>query len=213
MCNAQNRTALLAAVHEIVNQRLVHGTWGNMSLRTEDGFVLITPSGRDYATMQPDDLILINLTGDIVAGEGKPSSEAPLHVGIYLTCPEVGAILHVHSLYACMFAAAHAAIPVILEETAQVIGHEIITLPYAPCGTVELAQVVCREAAGKRALLLANHGLVALGQNLDDALRIVLIAEKTAQVAIGAASLGKIHSLEPEEIERLRAGYLQYIRQ
>ena len=206
------RAQLLQVIHTIVDQALVLGTWGNVSVRVEPELFLITPSARDYALMKPEDLVLVDLNGNTLAGKWKPSSETSVHAGIYRSQLEAGAILHVHSLYASMFAVAQQVIPVILEETAQVIGHEIEPLPYAACGTQELAEIVTHGAKGKRAILLANHGLITIGKDLDDSLRIAIITEKTAQVAVGAAQIGNIHRLAPEETLRLRNGYLQYIK-
>lgn len=199
---------------EIYSSKLVTGTWGNVSARTEDNHLIITPSGMDYKTLTPADMIVVDMMGQVVEGKFKPSIETPMHIAIYQQRPDVKAVVHVHSPYATAFAVAHKPIPVILEETAQVIGHPVKVADYAICGSDELAQKVTRCITdNERAVLLANHGLVALGRDLKEALKICFIAEKTAMIAIYATQLGGVKSLSEEETRILNQKFASYGQQ
>jgi len=208
----QERKELLAVAREIYANKLVTGTWGNISCKIPDSeHILITPSGMDYRTMTIEDMVLMDSSGRVVEGKWKPSSESPVHIAIYKKRPELKAIVHVHSTFASVFAVLRQSIPVILEETAQVIGHRIETAAYASCGTQLLADNVAAALGEKKvAVLLANHGLIGVGKDLAEALRVCYVAEKTAQVAVYAASLGSIHELDPEEIDRLHRNFANY---
>jgi L-fuculose-phosphate aldolase len=207
----QERLAVVDTAREISASGMVIGTWGNVSVKIKDQpTMLITPSGMSYQTMAPEDIVLLDLSGNHVEGKWKPSTESTLHREIYLNRPDLGAIVHVHSTYATAFAVARLSIPVIMEETAQVIGHEILTAPYACCGSCQLAAYAVQALGMGKALLLANHGLVGMGGNVGEALRVCRIAEETARVAWLAKSLGQVHSLTPEEVSVLNRAFINY---
>jgi len=210
----KERREVLDTAREISASRMVIGTWGNVSVKVGDqALMLITPSGMKYKSMTIDDIILVDMSGNIVDGPWKPSSESPLHAAIYQNRPDVAAIVHVHSTYATVFAAARQSIPVILEETAQVIGHEILTAPYAACGTSALADNAVKTLGAGRAILLANHGLVGVGKSVSEALTVCYITEETARVTLLANSLGKVYSLSSEEVSILNRNFSSYGQQ
>lgn len=198
---------------DIFKSNLVTGTWGNVSARYGEHYV-ITPSGMDYNTLTAEDMIIVDAAGQIVEGKYKPSIETPMHISIYQVRPDIKAIVHVHSPYATAFAVANKPIPVILEETAQVIGHPVQVADYAICGSEELAGVVTGCIKGnERAVLLANHGLVALGASTEEALKICFIAEKTAMIALYASQLGAVNSLNAEDTAILNDKFKSYGQQ
>lgn len=207
----KERREVLKTAQEISAAKMVIGTWGNVSIKIENQpLMLITPSGMNYETMSIEDIVLVDEQGNVVEGLWKPSVECPLHAEIYRNRPDVGAIVHVHSTYATVFAVARQSIPVILEETAQVIGHEIHTAPYAICGSGELAAHAVQTLGAGRAVLLANHGLIGVGESAGDALKVCYIAEKTARVALLANILGPVNSLSPEETSLLNISFRNY---
>lgn len=196
---------------EIYTSKLVTGTWGNVSARIDESQLIITPSGMDYNSLEPEDMLVVNMAGQVVEGQYKPSIETPMHIEIYKHRPDINAIVHVHSPYATAFAVAHKPIPVILEETAQVIGHPIKVADYAICGSYELAREVTKCINNnEKAVLLANHGLVALGKDTKEALKICFIAEKTAMIAIYATQLGGVHSLSKDDTLLLNEKFQSY---
>jgi len=207
----QERQAIVDTAREISLSGMVIGTWGNVSIKIQDQpLILITPSGMDYLTMAPEDIVLVDMAGQTTWGQWKPSTELPLHRAIYEHRPDLGAIVHVHSTYATAFAAARQSIPVILEETAQVIGHDILTVPYELAGSQDLAARAVQTLGMGKALLLANHGLVGMGKNVNEALRVCRIAEETARIALLAKSLGRVYALTPEEVSILHRGFRNY---
>ena len=207
----KERKMVLDTAQKIYREKMVPGTWGNVSLRIEgQPLLLITPSGMNYETMTIEDIVLLDMNGEVTEGERIPSTEKQLHAQIYMQRADVGAIVHVHSNYASAFAVAGQSIPVILEETAQVIGHAIQVAPYAPCGTDELARQVVQTLGEGSAVLLANHGLVGAGGDLDQALSVCQVAEKTAMVCLLANSLGQVNELCPANISVLKNKFAAY---
>lgn len=207
----EERRKVLNTAREISQTGMVMGTWGNVSARCTHSLMVITPSGVNYDELTIEDMVVVDSNYKIAEGNLKPSSETPLHMEIYQKRPDVSAIVHVHSLYATAFAVARKNIPVILEETAQVLGHEVPVADYALCGTYELAETVVRALGeDKKAVLLANHGLLAVGSSMAEALRICYIVEKTSRVAIYARGIGEIHSLPETEIVKLNQKFKNY---
>jgi len=207
----QQREDILRAAQTMARAQMVVGTWGNVSARVPgQPYLLITPSGMKYETMSVEDMVMVDWSGTVIEGKWKPSVETPTHASIYEHRPDVQAIVHVHSPHLTAFAVARIPVPVILEETAQVIGHEIQTAPYAICGTGKLANSVVQTLGAGAAVLLANHGMVGVGKNMDDAMRVCMIAEETARITLLAKSLGQVHSLSPDEVEKLHRGFARY---
>jgi L-fuculose-phosphate aldolase len=203
------RRALIAVMQTMVDRQMLTGAGGNASSRADTHSFWITPSGRSYADMKPEELILLDEEQNILAGTLPPSTETPLHAAMYRIRPEVQAIVHVHSLYAGIFAVAHREIPVVWEEAAQILGQSVPTAAYAPCGSTALVQEVLRFGIGKRALLLANHGLIAFGADLEDAADICYAVERAACVAVGAQILGGIHTVPAGQAMALHQAYMQ----
>ncbi|MDR1160046.1 MAG: class II aldolase/adducin family protein, partial [Syntrophomonadaceae bacterium] len=201
----EEREALLAVVKKMTASQMIIGTWGNASIRIpSQDMMIITPSAMDYEKMTAGDLALISLEGELLEAVYQPSSEWKLHLNIYNRRTDAQAVVHVHSVYASAFAAAHLTIPVALEETAQLIGHEIKVSPYAECGSAELAETVSKElGTDKNAVLMANHGLICLGADIAQAWKAAQVVEKNAQIVFIAKQLGEVHCLSQEEVRKL----------
>lgn len=203
------RQEVLAVAQAMFHRGLVVGTWGNVSRRQGD-LVAITPSGMNYDFLTPEDIVVVNLAGELIEGKWKPSSEWQLHNVIYQSNTEVGGIVHTHSPYAAAFAVAGCSIPPVLEETAQMLGGEVRVSRYAMAGTRELAEAAVTVLEGRQACLLANHGLVAVGGDGWQALQACQVAEKSAMVSLLARQLGNVNILSAEEVDKLRAGFAHY---
>lgn len=206
------RQLVLNCAREIYHSGMVTGTWGNVSVRAKNKeLMVITPSGMDYNVLEPEDMVLVDFSGKVIEGQYRPSVETSMHLGIYQRRADIHAIVHAHSPYAVAFSVARKNIPVILEETAQVVGHEVKVAAYAHCGTQQLADNVAKALTGnKKAVLLANHGLVALGQDITEALKVAHIVEKTAMISIYARTLGPVHSLSAEDVAYLNHSFKSY---
>ena len=207
------REAVRAAGVKLVEEGLVAGTWGNVSLRLSAAEMAITPSGFDYTSLRAEDVVIVNLeTGE--ARGGKPSTEKKLHRDIYRTRPEVNAVIHTHSMSASTVAAARREVPPILDDLVQIVGPTLRVAEYAIPGTARMGRVVLRALRGRMAALMANHGAVALGRTLEEALLCARIVEKGCRAFIEAEFLGGAKGINRFEAAVMHQVYLRkYSRQ
>lgn len=203
---------IIQAGLEVHERGLVAGTWGNISRRLEgdrEKFA-ITPSGMDYRRIEERDIVTLDLDGKVVEGEKIPSTEAPLHRTIYKSKGDVNAILHTHSVFASAVACVRGDIPPIVEDMVQIIGGSVETAEYELPGTEDLASSVLEALGEKKAALLANHGVVALGGDMEEALLGAEIVEKSAKIYLMGMLLGDPKELDVEEIDKMKEMYEDY---
>lgn len=194
----------------VLKAGLVLGTWGNLSCRVaRDDVVVITPSGMEYDRLHARDMVVVDMEGGPVEGHLRPSTELPMHLAVYHARSDVHAVIHTHSLYASSLAVARRGIPPILEDLVSVVGGAVPVAEYAPSGSVQLAEITATALTGVDAVLLANHGVVAVGRTLADAFQVGRIVEKAAQVLTYAEIVGRPVPLDDKEIETLRTFYQQ----
>ncbi|MEW6623071.1 MAG: class II aldolase/adducin family protein [Bacillota bacterium] len=213
MDNKDNRLEIRKKVVEIglkiLNSGLVVGTWGNISSRVPgEDLVAITPSGMNYDTLEPTDVVLVDLDGQIADGNRKPSIEVPMHLAVYRARQDVKAIIHTHSPYATAMAAAHKPIPGAVEDLVQIVGGGVRVCEYALPGTQELGINTVKALDGRNAVLLANHGMLGAGRDLDEALKTCHVVEKAAQVTLFAKLVGGVVELSKEDIDSMRNYFL-----
>lgn len=183
---------------------LVTGTSGNISAREESANVcLVTPSGVDYDLMKPEDLVLVDLGGNVVEGQLKPSVDTMNHVAIYRARPDVGSVVHTHSTYAAAFSVVHRDIPALITESAGYLGGAVRVMEYLPPATPELGERAAVGLGQARAVLLANHGVNAVGENIKKAYHAAFSVEESAKVAYLAAILGGAVPVPDGEVERM----------
>lgn len=185
------------------------GTSGNISARVPGG-MLITPSAIPYEAMEPDDLVRMGLDGTTLDGQGRPSSEWRLHGGILQARPEVGSVLHAHPEFCTTLACLRRAIPAVHYMVAVAGGDSIRCAPYATFGTPELADAAVTALEDRRACLLANHGMVALGSSPGAALDLAVEVEALAAVYWRALQIGEPHLLSEEEMREALAAFRSY---
>lgn len=214
MENSTRQKACAAIVEmgrRLIDERLVAGSWGNISCRIDENTLAITPSGRGYENQQPEDIVLLDNQGNVVEEKRIPSSESKLHVAIYAACPKAKAIIHTHSIYASALAAMREDVPAIIEDIVQICGGKVYCAEYALPGTQELADNAVKALHGRKAALLANHGAVCWGKSLEDALIVCEILEKAAQIVLicrGAG--GKAFELDAADAEAMHSFYEQH---
>ena len=206
------RDAVLAAAKAMYARGIVEGTAGNVSGRVDDGTVVMTPSSLPYPDMELADLVQLTLDGDIVAGERAPTSEKALHLATMAAHPEVGGVVHCHARYASMFAVAHQPIPSAIDEFVTYIGGDVPVCEYHESGHDSLGTEVASKLGDRSAALMANHGLVAVGKSVDDALHSALVVEHNAQIMWGAKMLGGVVPL-PEHAVKNFTGVYTFIRE
>ncbi|HHW41444.1 MAG TPA: class II aldolase/adducin family protein [Syntrophomonadaceae bacterium] len=201
---------ILKIGHALLQEGLVVGTTGNVSVRSQDtGGIMITPSGVPYPDLQPEDLVLVDENGQRLEGRLRPSSEVMLHTAIYRRRQDVNGIIHTHSPFASVFAVNRKEIPPVLDEVAQLIGGSVQVAEYAPPGTPELADFAVSALRDRQAVLLANHGMVGVGRNLKEALVVCQVVEKAAQVYLLAKLTGNPYTFSEEEVKALRCSFLK----
>jgi L-ribulose-5-phosphate 4-epimerase len=192
---------------------LMAGTSGNFSLRVpQTQKMVITPSAIDYDDMVLEDIVVMNLTGEMIEGNRRPSSEWRMHAAIYEELPHVNAVVHTHSPYASSFAVLSEPIPVVLIEMA-VLGGDVPVTPFAMSGTKELGVKVARtlHRNGRHACLLENHGALTVGNTMDLAYKRAIYLEDAAKIYHLARSIGEPKKVaEPniqEMIKKLEKAY------
>ncbi len=195
------RIALVDASADLVRRGLNQGTAGNISARCEGG-MLITPSGIEPDAMRPDMMARMALDAETWEGPAKPSSEWRLHRDILRHRPDVGAIVHTHSLYATVLSTLHRPIPALHYMIAGFNGPEIRCTPYAPFGTQALSDLIIDHLGDRHGVLLGNHGMVATGATLRQALWRAGELETLAKMAYLASCAGAPVILSDAEIAR-----------
>ena len=195
---ADPRADLIASARALQPAGLNKGTSGNVSVRDGAGF-LITPTGLAYDGLGPDDIPRMALDG-AWTGKHKPSSEWRFHRDLYAARPEAGAVVHAHPPFAVALACLRRDIPPFHYMVAVAGGATIRCAPYATFGTAALSEAVLAGLADRRACLLANHGLVALGADLPRALKLTVEVEELARQYLLALGAGGPVMLSDTEI-------------
>lgn len=191
--------------------RLSTGTSGNISIyNAEKGLMAISPSGMDYFSTQPEDVVITDLEAHVVDGVRKPSSEWALHTIFYKNRPEIGAVVHTHSMFCTTFA--------VLEQPLRAV-HYVIgdantdTIPCAPYqtfGTEKLAETAFQVCGTSNAVLLGNHGLVVCGRDIKSAYGLACNAEYLAELQYRALCIGTPNILSSAEMVKVMEKFKTY---
>jgi L-ribulose-5-phosphate 4-epimerase len=189
---------------------LIPLTSGNVSARASAEHIAITPRGIPYELLKPEDIVLVGLDGHVIEGERTPSSETPMHTYLFRTCPDIGAIVHSHSIHSIAFSAVGRSIPIISLEGLVVKG-PVPVADYACPGTEKQGEAALKALQGPPQVmgtLLRNHGLLAVGANLDQAYQIAYRIELSAQIYFLSLQLGTPVALTDEQLDEIRRVYL-----
>ncbi len=198
----ENEKVLIVAYgKKMSGQGLTRGTSGNLSIyNAQAGLMAISPSGIGYFDTHPEDIVVMDLEGKIVEGKRKPSSEWSMHAAFYKAKPWIGAVVHTHSTFCTTFACLGKP----LRAVHYVIGGagvtEVPVAPYRTFGTPELAEAAIRTCGEGRAVLLGNHGMVALGADLREAFDLAVNLEFVAEMQYRTASIGNPRILTDAEM-------------
>ncbi|HUH92771.1 MAG TPA: class II aldolase/adducin family protein [Casimicrobiaceae bacterium] len=202
------RREIIATALAMSARGLNRGKSGNVSARIESGF-LVTPTGLAYETMRPEDIVAMNLQGK-AGGTRTPSSEWRFHRDIYGARAEVAAIVHAHSPFATTLACLGRGIPAFHYMIAVGGGKDIRCAPYATFGTQELSERALRALEDRKACLLANHGMIAMGPTLVDALALAVEVEALAEQYWRALQIGEPNLLPDAEMTRVLEKFKTY---
>ena len=198
----------------LVERGLTRGTGGNVSvLSRESGLFAISPSGMDYFETRPEDVVVLDMEGNVADGARKPSSEVEMHRLLYLGREDVGAVVHTHSVYAAAVSCtreaqaeglppAHCAVALA--------GGDVRCTAYHPFGTRELAEAACEGMRGRFAVLLGNHGLLAAGPDVGHAFALAEQLEFVCEVWVHAAAVGTPALLSPADLLTAQGRFRDY---
>ncbi len=189
---------------------LVAWTSGNLSARDpETGLVVIKPSGVHFEDLKPENMVVVDVNGQTIEGDHKPSSDTASHCYIYRHMPDVNGIVHTHSRYATAFAALGRAIPCVTTAMADEFGGPIPCGGFALIGSEAIGQVVVETLRGSRspACLLQNHGVFAVGASAEQALKAAVMTEDNAAIVWTAMQIGTPIPIAQADIDRLYERY------
>jgi L-fuculose-phosphate aldolase len=211
LSDRETKEQLLWVAKEMLRTNLVQGTAGNLGARLPDGNAVLTPSSLDYMDMTLEDLVVCDLDGNVLEGTRGPTTEKALHLTALRSHDNIDATMHCHAKFATMFALTRTPIPAVIEEFDVFVGGDVDVADYRTTGTDDLAAEVASRVGEKAAVLMANHGLFAVGKNPKDVLHIAALVERTAEIVWGARQLGDVVPLPPE-VNQTFAGYYRYGR-
>lgn len=206
------RAGVIAGCRTLTSLGLTYGTSGNVSVRRDSSSLFVSPTGLAYETLEPDDVPLVTLDGRWF-GRCRPSSEWRFHRDIMAVRPEVGATVHAHSRYATALACTGRGIPAFHYMVAVAGGEDIRCAPYYAFGTQELSDAALRALKGRKACLLAHHGIIAVGDDLAAALKLAGEVESLAAQYCTALALGNVELLDAAEMRRTVEKFRTYGRQ
>ena len=193
---------------ELPRNGLVLWTGGNVSARDpETGYVVIKPSGVKYEALRPEQMVIVDLDGQIVEGKLKFSSDTASHLYIYRRRPDVNGIVHTHSPYATAFAALGKPIPVYLTAMADEFGGPIPCGRFALIGGEEIGQVVVESIGDSPAVLLKNHGVFTVAQSAEAAVKAAVMVEDAARTVWLALQIGQPDEIPPDDVAKLHYRY------
>ncbi len=203
------REQIIKAGLRLVSEGLVARSWGNISIRVDGQNMLITPSGRTYENLKPEEIVLMNYHTLQYEGKIKPSSEYHLHAEVYKQRKEINAVIHTHQMNATTVAAARREVPPIIDDMVQIIGPTVRVSKYTLAGTAKFAKNAVKALKGRQAALLANHGAVCIGKNLEEAFAASEVLEKACKAFIEAEFLGGAKSISKFSAAIMHQVYLK----
>lgn len=202
MITKKIREEIIQAGIKLEKYNLITLTGGNVSYRDkETNLIAITPSGMEYNMLVPEDIVVVDLEGNVVEGNRKPSSDTIAHLQIYKERNDINSIIHTHSPYASCFAILNESIKVAQTTMANEVGGEVKIAEYAPVGSEEFGLNVLKVLGNEKAVLLQNHGVLAFGENIQHCLTAAVMLEDTAKVYYLARSIGNPVLLDEKAIK------------
>ena len=202
------RKAVIAVARQMEPLGINRGTSGNVSVRAGGG-LLVTPTGVPYDALAPGQVVWIDMDGRYEGG-WLPSSEWRFHCDILRERPDLNAVVHTHAVHATALACHGRGVPAFHYMVAAAGGRDIRCAPYATFGTAELSANAVRALEGRRACLLANHGLIACGYTLDAALALAVEVETLAAMYLKALEIGEPAELDEAEMQRILGKFATY---
>ena len=215
MLHIAEREQIVEFGKKLIQERLTNGTSGNLSIYDpQSGHMIISPSGIPYMETKVEDVVVMDLnTAKVVEGTRKPSSEWALHMGFFLHRPEARAVLHTHSLYSSTFACLRQPLQALHYGIASAGVDTVPVAEYATFGTSALSANALDAIGVSKAVLLANHGLIAWETSMSKVFSLVKEVEYIAELQYHALAIGKPFILDSEEMARIIEKFKTYGQQ
>jgi L-fuculose-phosphate aldolase len=195
------REQVMEVCLKMLTDGLVKGSEGNISARDpQSGFIVITPSAIPYVRLKMEDLCILNEQYHQVEGNWKPTSELALHTIFYQRRPEVNAVVHTHAPFVSAFAISGEPLPMVLSESAMLLGGTVPVAPYRTPGTPELAEVTAEALGTGLAAVMAHHGSISVGRDLNHAYTVTMAAEQTARMIYLVRSMNAPLNVLPDDV-------------
>jgi len=196
--------------NKLITSGLTTGTGGNLSiLNREQGIAAISPSGMEYSEMKLEDVVILDMDGNVVEGRKKPSSEYGFHLALYKKRMDVCSVVHTHSPYATTMACLHWEIPAV-HYLVGFSGDKVPVAPYATFGTEELAQNITMTIKNYNAVLMANHGMLAVGDSISRAFAVAEEIEFVARIYYQTKCVGLPPLIPKKEMDRVLEKFKTY---
>lgn len=204
----QSRNDVWLHAKKMAEAGLVVASAGNVSRRVDDRLIAITPTSVPYDVLQSEEITLVNVfTGEVVDSPRAASYELPMHLVIYRARPDIGAIVHTHSPSVTALSVVRKSLPPVIDEMMMYFGGTIEVTDYAFTGTEDVGTNVIHALGDRTGVILANHGNVCVGRDLNQALHVAITMESCARVYVQALQLGEPVTLPPSSIAAGRRMY------
>ena len=214
MLYEKKRQELIEYARKMEKYNLVKMSGGNVSLRLEDGNVIVTPSAMNYDTMVPEDIVVLDINGNIIEGKRRPTSDLSAILYILQNMPWVSAVIHTHQAKAIAFSLVGDLLPVISSTMVDEIKDAVQVAPFTISSDIGMGIETVKHAGKSLCVILKNHGAMAYGKNLDQALSAAVYLEETCDVYMTALATGKeitvLTRKQIEEEDAPRGYYGQY---
>ena len=196
------------ANQELPKNGLVTWTSGNVLCRDkETNLVVVKPSGVPFEDLTPEKMVVLDIDGNKVEGDLKPSSDAFTGLYVLRNMPNINSVIHTHSNYATAFAACGMPIPCVLTAMSDEFGMDIPIAPFCKIGNEDIGRAIVEYNNGSPAILLQNHGVFTIGETVKEALKAAVMCEDLAKTIYIAKTLGEIKPISKEDVEALHRRY------
>ena len=176
----------------LLEENLVQGTWGNISVRLDEDHMLVTPTGLDYNHLTPEDMPIVQISDPDIWSDGKkPTSERKIHAAVLASRPEINACIHSHPVFATIMASCRMELPAFSDELKAVMGGEVKVGAYGLPGTKKLKEGTVAAMQSRNACFMANHGVFCVGKTMEEAFNVLRVLEKSVYEFIKTRTLEK----------------------
>jgi L-ribulose-5-phosphate 4-epimerase len=206
----KEKKEIIKAALALKEYKLISLSGGNVSIRTESGHVIATPSGMMYETMVPEDMVVIDMKGNTIEGTRRVSVDIGAILYIFENKPEVNSVIHTHQVYATAVGLVKDELPAAVTTLPNATLGPVTVAPYSTSAGLEMGINTVKYINGKRAIILKNHGVIAVGETLKEALYAAIYLEDAAKTYIMAKVIGEPTMLDPEQTEVAVEKFMDY---